>query len=875
MHHRHRRALAAAMSVPIALSLGAAVAHADSSSVLFVNNNVSSCTDTGSGAGSSATPFCTIQAAANAAEPGDNVEIAGGDYTGPINITSRGTAAAPIVFEPEADAVVQIGDDPGQGAALTFDGASYVSFDGEEGGHGGSPTYDAPSYFIASVLVNDSSNVLLTGINSLASRADYAVEISGTSAGVSVTDSNLGGPKTGVLVGAGSSGDVISTNEIANTAGGIEVEGASNTEVTSNTLWGGSAADDQIAVGAGASGTSIEDNIVAYPGTTAGSGAAISVDSTSTSSTTEDYNVVWPDEQGTSTVLEPAYSWAGTDYASQASFSGASGQGGHDLLADPEFGDLGPFADIATAPQVNSANSGAPGWLSSDIYGVSCSTDPDIASTGAGESAGCERGAVQQHFSTAPVESFTADSALSVTLDSSMSIGSNAEGGPVPVQQTPTPAVSYVINWGDGTTSAPIPASAAAVDTATEHTYATAGTYTVTDTAELVGGGTAESSGSFTTAGSDYTPVGPTRILNTRAGTGAPLAKVPVGSSITVQLGGVDGIPTGITAVALNLTVTDTTGSGFLSVVPAGDSASTSNVNYGVGQTVANSVIVPVSAGGAITVYNTGPSGSVDVIADISGYFSRATGNGYTATTLDRILNTSTGTGAPEAKVPANSGIPVTIAGVDSIPAGVKAVAVHVTVFDTTGIGWIAAEPDGAGVPGTSSVNYGPGQIVSNTVIVPVASDGKIELYNGGGTTPVDLIADVSGYFSPSSSEAYVPISPLRDWDSRQDGSSLPANGAQSYELRISPSTPYSAPVGASIITNLTVTDETTIGFITAYPYGTSNPGTSNLNYAKDQTLAGLSILKTTGADNEITVYNQSTGTSDLVLDVFGYFANS
>lgn len=82
-------------------------------------------------------------------------------------------------------------------------------------------------------------------------------------------------------------------------------------------------------------------------------------------------------------------------------------------------------------------------------------------------------------------------------------------------------------------------------------------------------------------------------------------------------------------------------------------------------------------------------------------------------------------------------------------------------------------------------------------------------------------------------------------------------------------------PTGSSVITNITVTDEATNGFITAYPSGTPNPGTSNLNYAKNQTLAGLSILKATGTDNEITVDNQSNGTSDIVLDVFGYFASS
>ncbi len=872
--HRFSRAVAVSVSVSLALAAGTAVARADASSVLYVNDGASAgCTDTGSGAGSAATPFCSIQAAANAAVAGDTVEIAAGTYRGAVDITSSGTASDPIVFD-TSGGIVDITLAAGQsGAAVSLTGASYVTL---EGSVGVGPN-ESQRFIIRGVAVNASSHVTLDSANvSYLSEPGEAVQINGASSDVSVTRSMLYGQTGGILVGAGSSGDVVSTNEVvAARAGGIIVDGAANTAVTSNTVWGANGNDSLIDVGADSTGTSIEDDIAYFTGlTVTGSSNGISVDATSTTGTTEDYDVVWPSQIEGSPGVVSAYSWAGVDYTSQSAFTAATGQGTHDSLDNPAFNPL-PYSQTPDAPQINSANSAAPGMLETDFYGYPCTLDPVVAVTGSGSPAYCARGAVQQAYTTTVVPQATPTGAMSVDLNSSISQTSVEEGDTFTIQSLPTPTVSYVVNWGDGTTSAATAGSAGDIETPITHSYAKIGTYTITDTAEFADGTSTSATTTLTTAGSDYTPYGPTRILNTRDGTGAPLAKVPVGSSITVQIGGVGGIPTGITAVALNLTVTDTTGSGFLSVVPAGQGDSTSNVNYAAGQTVANSVIVPVSAGGAITVYNSGPSGSVDVIADISGYFSQTTGNGYTATTLDRILNTRTGTGAAEAKVPAKSGVPVAIAGADSIPAGVKAVAVHVTVFDTTGIGWIAAEPDGAGVPGTSSVNYGPGQIVSNTVIVPVAADGKIELYNGGGTTPVDLIADVSGYFSPTSTAAYAPIEPFREWDSRQDGSSLPANGSQTYELYAPYTSPYTIPAGSSVITNITLTDEATIGFVTAYPYGTPNPGTSNLNYAKDQTLAGLSILKASGVENDITVYNQSAGTSDIVLDVFGYFATS
>ena len=122
-----RRAATVAVSVSLALAGVTAEAHADST-VLYVEGSSTSCTD--SGTGTQAAPFCTIQAAANAAVAGDTVEIAGGNYVGQVDIKSVGTAAAPIVFRADSG-VANIKDGTGQtGPALSFDGASYVDFEG-------------------------------------------------------------------------------------------------------------------------------------------------------------------------------------------------------------------------------------------------------------------------------------------------------------------------------------------------------------------------------------------------------------------------------------------------------------------------------------------------------------------------------------------------------------------------------------------------------------------------------------------------------------------------------------------------------------------------------------------------------------------------
>jgi parallel beta-helix repeat protein len=395
MHH-YRRAFVVAVSGAIAFGGSVAVAHATGPTNLHVDNSSATCTDTGSGAGSAATPFCTIQAAANAAAPGDNVDIDPGTYVGAVDITSNGTASAPIDFLLGTGSVV-ISDGAGQtGPALTLDGASYVNIYGTVSKATYWP-YVVPDLSVASVLVTASSQITLDGINTAGTTANSPVDLAGSSSHVSVTGSALSGPRGAVVVEPGSSGDIISNNVITSQASGIEVDGASNTAITSNTLWGQSTSDSQIDVTADATGTSIENNITAYPGgSVAGTGAAITVDSSSAAGTTEDYNVVWPDQQGTSTVLESAYSWSGTSYPSQAAFTAATGQGEHDFVADPKLQAGSPFTTYAAAPQFNSANTGAPGWLTYDYSGSYCEGDPYAAVTGAGFENDCARGAVQE-----------------------------------------------------------------------------------------------------------------------------------------------------------------------------------------------------------------------------------------------------------------------------------------------------------------------------------------------------------------------------------------------------------------------------------------------------------------------------------------------
>ncbi|HET9171128.1 MAG TPA: hypothetical protein VFN97_16945 [Actinospica sp.] len=667
-------------------------------------------------------------------------------------------------------------------------------------------------------------------------------------------------------------GDVISTDAVLDgleAVHGIDITGASNTVVTSNTIEYLPASANAISVSGGSTGTTIENNIVTYPqATTATAAPAVAVDASSAAGTTLDYNVVYG---GTA---QTDYSWAGTGYQTAAALFAASGQGAHDVNADPLLYYSGTTFLTNSAPEINSANASAPGMLSTDFFGLACSGDPLVAITGAGTPADCARGAIQQTYSPSVTAAATAQGGRGVSLATTMAETAATGGGPPRnVYLGTTAAVSYTINWGDGHTQT-AQASSTAAQTSTPHTYAKPGTYTITDTASLTTGGTVSTTTSFTTAGSSFTAMKPTRIFDTRNGTGTLQQPLDNGNCTSAQVTGVDGIPAGITAVAVNLTVTNTVGNGLF-VLGSGNA---SNLNYSAGQTVANSAIVPLPADGRFDVCVNGNVGThADAIIDVAGYFSQSTGAGFQPTAPDRALDTRVGTGAAKAEIGAKSSVSVPIVGVDSIPADVTAVAVHVTETNATGGGFIAAEPDGAGVPTTSSLNYGPGQTISNTVIVPIAADGKIELYNGALTGSVDLIADVSGYFSPTAPDAFMPVTPYRAVDTRlTTGSSLASDSTESFALGATTSgTLQSIPAGATMAANVTATDETAGGSLIVDAGGTPRPDTSALNFGKGQNIAGFGLFATTGSGDSISVYDDSPGSTDLVADVFGYFAAS
>jgi subtilisin family serine protease len=123
-----------------------------------------------------------------------------------------------------------------------------------------------------------------------------------------------------------------------------------------------------------------------------------------------------------------------------------------------------------------------------------------------------------------------------------------------------------------------------------------------------------------------FVALDPVRLLDTRS-TGGPIG---ANSYRVLAVGGKGGVPgAGAGAAVLNVTVTQPSRSGFLTVFPDDQCVIpfASNLNFVPGQTVPNLVITGLSVAsdctnlvGAVDLYNS--AGSTQVIADLFGYFT-------------------------------------------------------------------------------------------------------------------------------------------------------------------------------------------------------------------------------------------------------------
>ena len=388
-------------------------------------------------------------------------------------------------------------------------------------------------------------------------------------------------------------------------------------------------------------------------------------------------------------------------------------------------------------------------------------------------------------------------------------------------------------------------------------------------------GSVAAASQSFAGAQGTYTSLAPVRVLDTRSGNGAPKALVGAGRELSLLVAGRGGVPSGISAVVLNLTAVGPTADTYLTAYPSGTARpATSNVNAVAEATRANLVTVPVGTDGRVRIYNN--AGTTHILGDVMGYYhgqaAPSTGIGAQYYTLDpeRWFDSRSDGGA------LGPGEVVTIAadfGPDA--ESVVALATNITVTDGSTPGHVSAGGEfGAQAPTYSTVNYGARQTVANMSVGASGHSGTDVLFSvrNGGTGTVQAIIDVVGMYVSGETEGlrYRPLAPRRTIDTRSGiGGAAKQLGSNESRLFTAPATVAGVETYA-LVTNTTVVRPSAATYVTAYSNDLPRPPVSNVNAGPGE-IAANSAFVPLGESERFRVHN-AAGQTHLVVDVFGSF---
>ncbi|MEP7202311.1 MAG: CAP domain-containing protein [Ilumatobacteraceae bacterium] len=354
-----------------------------------------------------------------------------------------------------------------------------------------------------------------------------------------------------------------------------------------------------------------------------------------------------------------------------------------------------------------------------------------------------------------------------------------------------------------------------------------------------------------------YVSLQPCRLADTRLGSG--YAQL---DALTMQVAtrGLCGIPANATSLALTLTVDRPGTSGFLTAWPADQARPVvSNVNFKANQIRANSSITRVDSAGQFRVYTSMPS---QVVVDVVGAFVPASSSAagrFVARAPTRLYDSRSG-----AKLGARTSVTLPLP--SGVPADAIALALNVTVTESTGPGFVTEFPAGRVMPTSSILNVDQAdQTRAAAGIFPVSTAGVSLYLSGGGHIVVDLL----GYFTGPSAVAgtdglFTAYDPTRLLDTRNAsplGTGVPLYPGGGMELPTSQ--------GGTMAYNVTSVNGAP-GFVTAFPAGTIRPTTSTVNsVGGNDVVANFAITQV--SSRGLGFFSQSQ--THLVADLQGWFS--
>ncbi|MFJ6784668.1 PKD domain-containing protein [Streptomyces yangpuensis] len=620
----------------------------------------------------------------------------------------------------------------------------------------------------------------------------------------------------GVRIEGGAQRTVLGRNEIlGDDKEPLTVADAPGTVITNNTFQLG--CGTALSLSGSSSGSAVFNNVINAkyqngPCAPALGRGALAVSQSAAAGTRADYNLI----VGSFQVGETVYTWGGTAHQDQAAFHAATGQGAHDIVL-PASQDTGTKA-------VDSADATAPGVLPTDTRGYPVVDDPRVPNTGK-DGGFLDRGSREgQNW----LES------VRLELDQPWApVGTAVKATATAVSAWPAP-LTYHFDFGDG--SAPLVTD----DRTATHVYSSpcecTATVTVYNEAKL------------------------------KASAGSK-AKVNAPGPLTADFTSKPFLPTTEDPRAYVAPLT-------VEVDPRSAAApwpvQQVDVDFGDGAHERVSALEPVRHAYAqpgdykVTVTLKDAKGATSTVSRTVQ--AAYTASGYVPVHPFRVLDTRLSDRPVQAGTPAHVAVPVVYS--SSGPhhtGGATAAVLNVTVTGATQDTHLNVWPSGQQRPATSNVNVRAGGTSSNTVTVPIGSDGKIlaQLNSGQGHVVVDFV----GYYQPNTGQRFHPVTPTRLADTRTMGGPLGAFQTRTVKVAGVRSIP---PNAAAVALNLTSTGTMGDTHVIAYAEADKRPATSNLNPEPGKDKSNQVIVPI-GPDGTITLYNNA-GSTDLVLDMVGYY---